>query len=96
MSPAFKGRHENSKPQKPLLPTALADLSLSEDDSKPQEFVSRNTIVYIPSIFDASQIEHQCAYVHRDMLGNGERYGIRNFGGSEESLIDTVNKIQGR
>lgn len=41
MSPAFKGKCEDSRPRKPFLRTALAGPSLSQDDSKSQEYVAK-------------------------------------------------------
>lgn len=80
VSPEFKGRRENSKPHKPLLPTA--GLPLPEETANHKNLF---LMAYIPSIFEVSQIEHQCAYVHRDMLGKGGIYGIRNFGGQRKA-----------
>lgn len=50
----------------------------------------------IASIIAVSQIEHQCAFVHREMLGKQEMSDMRIlWGGTGGSLTDTGKEIYG-
>lgn len=91
MSPAFKGRYENSKPHKPLLPTALAGLSLSEDDSKSQEFISKTLWLIFHLLLKFHKLSTSVV-MSTEICWEKEGNIVSGiFGG--QSLTLTVNKI---
>ena len=48
----------------------------------------------ISSTSAVSQIEHRCAYAHRDLLGKGGTQDRRSFSGTGGSLTDRERNIR--